>query len=84
MSDDEKTVRDGFLSTVVNEIATGDPPETKATYDRLRADGLSDSEALQLIGLVLRKEMQQMIKESRPFDREHYAAQLSKLPDLES
>ena len=48
MSDD-KTVRDGFLSTVVNQISSNDPPEAKATYDRLKGQGLSDTQALQLI-----------------------------------
>ena len=60
MSSEDKTVRDGFLSTVVHQIATNDPPEAKETYDRLMAEGLSEGQALQLIGIVLKKEMKQM------------------------
>ena len=82
MSDD-KTVRDGFLSTVVNQISSNDPPEAKATYDRLKAQGLSDTQALQLIGLALKKEMKQMIAESRGFDNERYVALMNKLPDID-
>ena len=82
MSDD-KTVRDGFLSTVVNQISSNDPPEAKATYDRLKGQGLSDTQALQLIGLALKKEMKQMIAESRGFDNERYIALMNKLPDIE-
>ena len=36
----DKTVRDAFLDTVLNQIETGDPPETKATYERLIAEGI--------------------------------------------
>jgi hypothetical protein len=42
-SSDDKTVRDGFLSTVVNQIAENDPPEAKATYARLQAQGLTEA-----------------------------------------
>ena len=82
MSDD-KTVRDGFLSTVVNQIASNDPPEAKATYERLQAQGLSEGQALQLIGLVLKKEMKEMITESRGFDNERYVALMKRLPEID-
>jgi hypothetical protein len=83
MSSEDKTVRDGFLSTVVHQISTNDPPETKATYDRLIALGKSEGQALQLIGIVLKKEMKEMITESRGFDNDRYIALMNKLPDLE-
>ncbi|MGE5615424.1 MAG: hypothetical protein ACM3X5_00770 [Bacillota bacterium] len=83
MVSDEKTVRDGFLSSIVNQISTNDPPEARQTYDRLRADGRTDTEALQLMGLVLKNEMQKMISESRGFSNERYISLLEKLPDIE-
>jgi hypothetical protein len=83
MSSEDKTVRDGFLSTVVHQISTNDPPETKATYERLQSQGLSEGQALQLIGIVLKKEMKQMITESRGFDNERYIALMNRLPDIE-
>ena len=52
MVSDEKTVRDGFLSSIVNQISTNDPPEARQTYDRLRGEGRSDTEALQLMGIA--------------------------------
>jgi uncharacterized protein YoaH (UPF0181 family) len=82
MGSEDKTVRDGFLSTVVHQISTNDPPETKATYDRLQAAGMSEGQALQLIGLVLKKEMKEMIMESRGFDNERFIALMKKLPDI--
>ena len=83
MSSEDKTVRDGFLSTVVHQIATNEPPETKATYERLQAQGLTEGQALQLIGLVLKKEMKEMIMESRGFDNDRYIALMKKLPEID-
>jgi hypothetical protein len=82
MSND-KTVRDAFLDTVLNQIETGDPPETKQTYDRLIAAGQSKSQALQHIAAALRVEMNRMMAESTPFDNTRYAALLEKIPSSE-
>lgn len=78
----DKTVRDGFLATVEQQINSGDPPEVKATYDRLIAGGLSAPEATQMIAIVLRNEMKQMIAESRSFDNGRFSRLLDKLPAL--
>ena len=45
----DKTVKDAFMEVVVNQLETGDPPETRATLERLMAAGHSNSEAMQLI-----------------------------------
>jgi len=78
----DDTVRDGFLTTVVEQIASGNPPEVKATRDRLCAQGLSESEAMQMIALVLRHEMMRMISESRSFDDARFSDLLNKLPEV--
>jgi hypothetical protein len=76
---EDKTVRDAFLDTVLNQIETGDPPETKATYERLLAEGHPKSHALQLIAASLRVEMNRMMSEGTPFDNDRYAALLAKI-----
>jgi len=78
----EKTVRDGFLNTVHEQIASGEPPEVRATRDRLCATGLSEGEAAQMIAIVLRNEMKQMITESRSFDNVRFEGLLNQLPAL--
>ena len=78
----DKTVRDGFLATVEQQINSGEPPEVKATYDRLLGAGLSAPEATQMIAIVLRNEMKQMIAESRSFDNARFSQLLNKLPTL--
>ena len=81
MSND-RTVRDGFLNTVQQQIASGDPPIVRETRDRLLAQGLSENEAAQMIAIVLRNEMKQMISESRSFDDTRFAGLLQQLPTL--
>jgi hypothetical protein len=76
----DRTVRDAMLDTVLNQIDTGDPPEARATYDRLIDGGASNSQALQMMAGALRVEMGRMLSESTPFDNARYAALLAKLP----
>ncbi len=78
--DADKTVRNAFLDTVVNQIETGDPPEAKVTYDRLVGAGQTRSQALLHIAAALRDEMNRMLAESTPFDQRRYAALLGKIP----
>jgi hypothetical protein len=76
----DKTVRDGFLETVLTQIDTNDPPEARLTYDRLIDGGASNSQALQLMAAALRQEMNRMLKESTPFDNDRYSEMLKKIP----
>jgi uncharacterized protein YoaH (UPF0181 family) len=78
----DRTVRDGFLNTVVEQIASGNPPAVRATRDRLVSQGLSEAEAAQMIAIVLRNEMKQMISESRSFDDVRFEGMLNQLPSL--
>jgi len=80
----DKTVRDAVLDTVLNQIDTGDPPEARATYDRLIDAGASNSQALQLMAAALRVEMTRMLTESTPFENANYAAALAKIKPPES
>ncbi|HEX4943891.1 MAG TPA: hypothetical protein VFV55_06025 [Usitatibacteraceae bacterium] len=79
----DRTVRDAFMEVVVNQLDTGDPPETKATLDRLVAAGSTNAEAMQLIAAVARNEMQAMLAAGRAFDNARYAKLLAKLPELD-
>lgn len=79
---EERTVKDGFLDSVLKQIDSGDPPEARATYDRLKGQGLAETEALHLITAALRSEMNKMIQQSKPFDTASYVELLKKLPSL--
>lgn len=79
----DRTVRDVFMEVVVNQLETADPPEAKATLERLMAAGHARGEAMQLIAAVVRNEMQAMMAAGREFDNARYAALLAKLPVVE-
>ncbi len=79
----DRTVKNAFMEVVVNQLETNDPPETRATLDRLVAAGHTDNEAMQLIAAVARNEMQAMLAAGRQFDNARYAGLLAKLPQLD-
>jgi hypothetical protein len=79
----DRTVKDAYMEVVQNQLETGDPPETKATLDRLVAEGNSEGEAMQLIAAVARKEMQAMMASGGAFDNARYAKLLAKLPAID-
>lgn len=78
--DSTKTVRDAFLDTVMAQIERGEPPETRTTFERLTGAGRAKNEALILIATALRDEMNRMLAESTPFDKQRYAELLARIP----
>ena len=77
----DKTVVDAFLNTVMSQLESGDPPATKAAYDRLIAEGHPRNHAMQLIAAALREETNRMLFEKTPFDNGRYAGLLAKIKD---
>ena len=70
------------MEIVAKQMRDGSPPETKQTYDRLRAEGHDDQEARRLIGCVVVSEIFDILKQGQPFDAQRYAAALARLPRL--
>ncbi len=71
-----------ILDAVDNQLRDLNPPETKETYDRLLASGISDKEARRLIAVALSSVMYAMLKYKRSYDPQSYIASLRKLPAL--
>lgn len=71
-----------ILQVVDNQLRELTPPETKETYDRLLASGISDQEARRLIAVALSAEMFRMLKNKQPYSPQSYIAHLRKLPVL--
>ncbi len=71
-----------ILEVVNNQLESLDPPETKQTYDRLVASGISDQEARRLIGCVVSSEFFDVLKHQQPFDHARFIKALNKLPKL--
>ena len=81
----EKTnlvLKQAILDAVDNQIKDLDPPETNETYDRLKSQGHSDTEARRLIGCVVSAEIFDVLKQQQPFNRERFVRALNNLPRM--
>jgi hypothetical protein len=82
MAKTNSALKRAILEVVNNQLERLDPPETKATYDRLVASGISDQEARRLIGCVISSEIFDVLKQQQPFDHARFVKALNKLPKL--
>ncbi|SPF48216.1 conserved hypothetical protein [Candidatus Sulfotelmatobacter kueseliae] len=77
-----KILKDLILEVVNDQLSSGEPPETRATYHRLVKDGIEEQEAKRLIACVLASELFDVMKSQRPYDHDRYAKALNRLPEL--
>ena len=82
MNESNPILKREILEVVNNQLKNLDPPETKQTYDRLIADGISDQEARRLIGCVVSSEIFNVLKQQQASDRARFVKALNKLPNL--
>ena len=75
-------LRRAILEVVENQLRAGTPPETRATLERLMADGSSRANALEYIGCVVASEIFDVLKSGQPFDESRFVAALRALPRL--
>lgn len=69
-----------ILEAVENQLASGEPPETKETLERLMREGLSRPDAEVLLGQAVAVEIYCVLKEKKPFNRERFVRNLHNLP----
>jgi len=69
-----------IFEVVDNQMAAGEPPETKETFERLLGEGFSEKEAKQLIGQAVCVEIYCIGKNKEEFNRERYRRNLRNLP----
>jgi aminoglycoside phosphotransferase (APT) family kinase protein len=70
----------GFHRVTLLQLRSGQPPEVRATYQRLRAVGVSGWRAWRLLTAVYEAEVAAMIVESRVYDHARFVALLEALP----
>jgi hypothetical protein len=73
-------VRRAVLEVVDNQLRDGTPPETRATLDRLLAEGHTRPAAIELIAGVVATEIFHVMKSGRPFDEARFVTALRALP----
>jgi len=82
MEQGSEIAREAIFEVIENQIRGNDPPITKETYDRLRADGHTHEETMKLIGCALSVELFEIMKNSEPFNERRYISNLKGLPEL--
>lgn len=75
-------LRAAIFEAVDNQLAMGDPPETRQTLERLVAQGHTREGARQLIACVVTSEIFDVMKQGQPYNAERYKAGLARLPRL--
>lgn len=60
-----KRLKSAILEVVQNQINLNDPPETKATLDRLVSEEFSENKAKELIGSVVAVEVFEVLKNGK-------------------
>jgi hypothetical protein len=73
-------LRASFLEIVNNQLKANDPPETKETFDRLVAQGLSEKDAKVCIAQAVCVETFDILKYKKPFNLKRYVKNLQRLP----
>jgi hypothetical protein len=71
-----------MLEIVDNQVRDNTPPQTRQTLARLQAEGHSPEEARRLIGYIVAVELNDMLRELRPFDVAAFVVALERLPAL--
>jgi len=69
-----------IFEVVDNQMAAGDPPETKETFERLLGEGFSEEDAKKPIGQAICTEIYRIGKYKEVFDRQRYLRNLRNLP----
>jgi hypothetical protein len=73
-------LREAFLEVVDNQLRDNNPPETKLTLDRLKAEGYSVEDAKLLIAQAVAVETYVIMKTQTSFNRERFVRNLMALP----
>ena len=82
MADYNPHLQRAIFEVINNQIRSNDPPETRETFDRLVREGHSKTQARKLIGCAVVVEIYDVMKHSKPFDRERFLTNLKRLPEL--
>jgi len=69
-----------IMEVVDNQMKSGNPPETRETYNRLLASGIDEDETRRLIALVIVDEIYCVEKNNELFNEKRFVKKLKDLP----
>jgi hypothetical protein len=73
-------LKESILEVVNNQLKSGDPPETRQTFNRLIGEGISEESAKIYIGQAVAIEIFNVLKHGETFNLVRYRNNLSRLP----
>jgi hypothetical protein len=62
------------MDVVDNQLRNGDPPETRATFERLKRQGIDEEEIRRLLGCVIVAEIYDVMKNNSPYNQERFTS----------
>jgi hypothetical protein len=68
------------MEVVENQLRDNDPPETRATYNRLKSEGFSELDAKKLIARAIVAETFWIMKKKEMFNLNRFIKNLNRLP----
>ena len=79
---DPAVMNAAIMEVLDNQLRDGKPPETKATYGRLLAEGIDREEVRRLIACVIAVEIFEVMNSMQPFNQKRLLARLELLPEM--
>jgi hypothetical protein len=81
MKKSDPKLKAAILEAVNNQLKSGDPPETRQTFNRLIVEGISEKDAKIYIGQAIAVEIFNVMKHRETFNLVRYRKNLSRLPE---
>jgi hypothetical protein len=78
---DPNLFKEIFLATVDEQLDKNDPPQTRATLDRLKKEGYAEEDAKLVIAQCVASEMVKVVSTKAPFNASRFVKCLEKLPN---
>ena len=72
-----------IMEVLDNQLRDGKPPETKATYRRLLAEGMDREEVRRHIAYIIAVEVFEVMNSMQPFNEKRFLARLELLPEMQ-
>jgi hypothetical protein len=70
-----------IMQILDNQLSENTPPETRATYERLKRQGIDEEETRRLLACVIAVEIFDVMKNKESFNLSRFTSRLSTLPE---
>jgi hypothetical protein len=71
-----------IMEVLDNQLRENNPPETRATYERLKRAGINEEETRRLLACVIVAEIFDVMKNKKAFNLTRFRERLAMLPEM--